>query len=287
MLNKKIFGILTTCCLSGLILIALIGCSEKIVNENNQGNVAISLSTKISGAELSEMADVFLLSVEAEDISVPIVIPLTLEDSILVGQIIVPVGLNRHFIISAYDLTPTLIYQGDDYADVVADSTVTVSIDLHPVVPMMKVLPRVNSVIMGESFVVDIYLYNAPDVKSASFDFGFLTNDNLVNLFEARLGDGLPADARISYEGTSGLVTIWIDLANLSGNLVDSAGNAHLTRLYFNSHSDTIRDFDTASLVITPIELNRGNSDVIDLFPLDSLYLENTEYELYRDLTGQ
>ncbi|MCP4704769.1 MAG: hypothetical protein GY865_09180 [candidate division Zixibacteria bacterium] len=292
MFNKKIFGILTAFCLIGLVILGLPGCSKKIVNENS--NVAISISTKASAIEASTLADLFILTVEAEDIPVPLYFPLTLEGSFLVGEVIVPVGLNRQFTISGYkvpiidiDLTGTLIYQGVDTADVFYDRTVTVNIDIFPVVPLLKLIPkvlgeRVSSIAMGESFAVDIYGYNIPDVNSLSLDLSYLTNNYLIILFDVALGTGLPVDSRVSYEGGNASVYIWLDRPNLAGPLVDELGNAHLLTVYFSTHSDTEAIYDTTSLEMTTITLDRGDGEVLDPFPLDSLYLDQAIVELYK-----
>ncbi len=291
MFNKKIFGILVTFCLIGLVIIVLSGCSKNIVNENANNNVTISMSTKASGIEMSELAQVFVLTIDAEDFPIPIIIPLTLEGSFLVGQMIVPVGENRIFTINAYDLSATLIYQGTDTADVIFNETVTVNIDMFPVVSLLKVIPRIvteteririDSLAMGESFVADVYAYNVPDVNYISFDLNYLTNNFLINLFDIQLGAGVPADSRVSYEGGNSSVTIWLDRPNLAGPLVDALGNAHLLTFYLNSHGDTSDDFDTTLLEITPLILERGVGDATDPFPLDSLYLEPAMFELFR-----
>lgn len=299
MLNKKIFGILVTFCLVGLVIIILPGCSKKIVNENADSNVTILMSTKASGLEMSELAQVFVLTINAEDFPIPLVIPLTLEGSFLVGQMIVPVGLNRIFTINAYELPifdvglfGTLIYQGTDTADVIFNSTFTVNIDMFPVVPLLKVIPRIvteteririDSLAMGESFVVDVYAYNVPDVNYISFDLSYATTNFLVYFFdEIRLGTTVPADSRVSYEGGNSAITIWLDRPNFGDPLVDELGNAHLLTFYFSSHSDTNADFDTTLIEITPIILERGSGDFSDPFPLDSLYLEPAMFELFR-----
>lgn len=287
MFNKKIFGILTTFCLIGLVITGLPGCSDKIVNENAKGNVTISMSTKISGLEMSELAQIFVLTVEAEDIPIPLMVPLFQEGLFLVGQVIVPVGVNRHFTVGAYDILGTLIYQGDDYADVIYDSTVAVFIDLFPVVPMMKIIPRVlgqrvSSIAMGESFTADVYVYNIPDVNYISFDLSYLTNNFLLNFLHISLGADLPADSRVSYEGGYSSVTIWLDRPNLGGPLVDELGIAHILTFNFDSHFDTEDLNDTASLEIRPIILERGSPDFTNPFPLDSLYLEPAIVELYK-----
>ena len=289
MLNKNIFSILATFCLIGLVIFGLHSCSKKIVNEGANSNVAISISTKASGIEMSELAEVFILTIEAEDFPIPIIIPLTLEGSFLVGQVIVPVGVGRHFTASAYDalIGGTLIYQGDAYADVVFDSTVTVLIDLYPVVPLLKVIPKINSerissIAMGESFVADVYAYNIPEVRYISFDLGFLTNNFLLNFLYISLGTDLPGDSRLSYEGGNASVTIWLNRPNLAGPLVDAQGNAHLLTFYFSSYYSEMIDYDTASLEITPISLDRGSGDASDPFPLESLYLEPSIVEIYK-----
>ncbi len=294
MFNKKIFGIVAIFCLIGLVMIILPGCSKKIVNENSNNNVIISMSTKASGIEMSELAEVFVLTIDAEDFPIPIAIPLTLEGSFLVGQMIVPVGENRIFTINAYELPifdvglfGALIYQGTDTADVIFNSTVTVNIDMFPVVPLLKVVPRtkserISSLPMGDPFTVDVYAYNVPEVNYISFDLSYLTNNPILNFLHISLGADLPADSRVSYEGGNSSVTIWLDRPNLAGPLVDELGNAHILTFNFDSHSDTMDDFDTTIIAITPIILDRGNGEVSDPFPLDSLYLEPAMFELFK-----
>ncbi len=289
MFNKKIFGILTAFCLIGLVILGLPGCSKKIVSENDGNNVTISMSTKVSGLEISELVKYFVLTVEAEDFPIPMIYPLTLEGSMLTGQLIVPVGINRIFTIRAYDdlIDGTMIYQGVDTADVIYNSMVTVNIDIFPVVPLLKLIPkvlgeRVSSIAMGESFAVDIYGYNIPDVNSLSLDLSYLTNNYLIFLFDVALGTGLPVDSRVSYEGGNSSVYVWLDRPNLAGPLVDALGNAHLLTIYFSTHSDTEAIFDTTSLKMTTITLDRGDGEVLDPFPLDSLYLDQAIVELYK-----
>ncbi|HHI03731.1 MAG TPA: hypothetical protein ENL22_09450 [candidate division Zixibacteria bacterium] len=288
MFGKKIFGILTTFCLIGLMISGLPGCSEKIVNESAKSNVTISMSAKVSGFEMSELVTSFTLTVEAEDFTAPIVVPLTLEGAFLVGQAEIPAGEDRHFTVGAYDIEGNLIYQGDTYADVIYNSTVTIDIDLFPVVPMMKIIPRVlgqrvSSIAMGELFTVDVYVHNILDVRSISLDFSYLTTNYLIFLSDVGLGRDLPVDSRLSFLGESNAtVTVSLDRPYLAGPLVDVLGNAHLLTFYFSTHSDTEANFDTTSLDMTEISLDRGSGDIIDLFPLDSLYLESAIVELYK-----
>lgn len=287
MFSKNIFGILTTFCLIGFLVVGLLGCSEKIINENARSNVTVSFSTKTSGFEMSQLVQTFTLTVEAEDIPDTMVVPLTLEGSFLVGQVDVPVGVDRHFTADAYDIAGTLIYQGVDTSDVIADSTITVNIDLFPVVPLIKVIPRIgtgriSSIGMGESFVADVYAYNVPDVRYIEFDLSYLTSNFLVNFFSVVPGADLPLDSRLSYVGGNFSVTIWLDRPNLAEPLVDTLGNAHLLTFRLNSHSDTMDDYDTVSLEITPVILDRGSPDFTDPFPLGSLYLESSIVELYK-----
>ena len=96
------------------------------------------------------------------------------------------------------------------------------------------------------------------------------------------LGADVPADSRVSYEGGGASVTIWLDRPNFGDPLVNELGNAHLLTFYFSSHSDTNADFDTTLIEITPIILERGNGELTDPFPLDSLYLEPAMFELFR-----
>jgi hypothetical protein len=283
MVIKNIFGFLKTCCLIGFLIIGLAGCSEKITNNSADGNVKIRMSARISNIEMSQLINSFVLTVDAEDFTAPVIVPLQLEGSFLVGEVTIPAGAYRHFLVQALDALEAVIYQGEAYADVVYNETVDVDINLFPIVPLMKIVPRFGSIAMGTSFTADVYIYNVPNVRYISFDFAFATNDNLVYPDSIMEGVDLEPNS-LSYESGGNTASIWIYQPNSVDPLVDAEGNAHLATFYFRSHSDTVRDYDTASLVITPYNLDRSVGDVSDPFPIyDSLYLEEAMFELYRD----
>lgn len=269
-------------CFMAIILTTFIGCSEKIISDVENSGIKVSITSKLSEGQLSELIEVFRLTVDAEDFTAPVVVPLELAGSFLVGEVAVPAGANRQFMVQAFDAAEELIYQGESFADVVYNTTITVDIDLLPVVPLLRVIPRSLSIDMDESFAVRVSAYNILDIRSAEFDLSFGSKDLLVNLDSVIIGPGLPADSRLSYVGTVSITSVWIDRTDPSGLLVDASGNAHLAVFYFTTHSETNLDIDTAFIEIIPTTFDRGSVDLFDPYPLDSIYLERSVIELIK-----
>jgi len=267
-----------------ILILVLFGCSEKIVHDETMVSVKICPDTDILFTLQMGQITTYRLTVDAEDFEEPIYTPLVLDGALLLGEVDIPAGPNRHFVAEALDTGGTVIYGGDAYEDVEYNSTVQVNIDLLPVVPLMKVTPRYLSLEMEQPFSIDVSVFNIPELKSVEFDLVYITDNEPIYLDSIVKGADLDLDDRFSYEGDYSSVRVWIDDASGDEAIVDAQGDARLASFYFGTHSDvgTEIEADTAFMIIIPVELNRGSSDVPDLFPLDELYPDRGMVELIK-----
>ena len=115
-------------------------CSEKITSADRGGT---RLQIDLSPAQQADLlsASNFRLTVTGPGIVDPIVESLILENGRLVGEVRVPAGPGRIFLLEAFDAAGKLIYSGSSTADVKPGATVDLRIDLYPRVPMIKLSP--------------------------------------------------------------------------------------------------------------------------------------------------
>ncbi len=275
MINYTIKVLFT--CLMGLLimLIGLTGCEEKIVPGESGNIIKIMTSNRIAYGENSEAFAEYRLTITADDIATPIVVPLELDGAFLIGEVILVAGANRLFTLEVFDTDGVAVYSGSTTANVVRGESITLNVDLLPVAPLMKITPRYDEKFMEESFTVDVNCFNLVGLSSIQFDFLYGSTDNLVFVDSVIKGPDYGIEVRLSYQVGSNIVTVWIDLAFLTGNIVDANGDATMATVYLSTHSDTQLLVDTANLQVVPVSLNRANGDVIDPFP-DKVYLDES-----------
>jgi formylglycine-generating enzyme required for sulfatase activity len=117
----------------GLTVIALMGCSNpgKIVSSIPQGTgMAKLMITAAANSPFQKIAKKATLAISASDM-LTMSKSLTITDSCVEGTITgIPAGKNRVFSVSVYDSLDSLQYQGSSSVNVIADSTVNVSINV-------------------------------------------------------------------------------------------------------------------------------------------------------------
>jgi hypothetical protein len=255
-----------------ILLTGLTGCEEKIM-PGDGGNI-IKIMTSNRPAYGEAFAE-YRLTITADDIAVPIVVPLELDGAFLIGEVILVAGTDRLFTIEVFDTDGVAVYSGSTSASVVRGQLITLDIDLIPVAPLMKITPRYDEKFMGESFTVDINCYNLVGLSSAAFYFLYGSTDDLVWVDSVVKGPDYGNEVLLSYQVGINIVTVWIDLAFLTGDIVDANGDATMATVFLSTHSDTQLLVDTADLQISPVSLNRANGDLIDPFP-DKVYLDES-----------
>ncbi|MGB7566896.1 MAG: LamG domain-containing protein [Chitinivibrionales bacterium] len=119
---------------SAMFLVAMFGnCSKSglITGNNATGSGVALLKIKVTtGSIFQSLAHIATLTVSASDM-LTITQNLTITDTSVEGTVAgIPAGKNRLFSLSVYDSLDTLQYQGSATVNVIADSTVKVSINV-------------------------------------------------------------------------------------------------------------------------------------------------------------
>jgi hypothetical protein len=173
-----------------LMVIALMGCSnpDKIVSTIPQGTgMAKLMITAATNSPFQKLAKKATIAISASDM-LAMTKSLTITDSSVEGTITgIPAGKNRFFVVAVYDSLDTLQYRGSSTANVIADSTVLISINVIRVAG--------NAIISG----------NIIDSVGITFDHltdgGSITNTSLTYLHTCS------GDNRILFVGVRGDVT--------------------------------------------------------------------------------
>jgi hypothetical protein len=245
MKSFKTYRLLLTVVAAGFLLFA---CSEKIVNENGPTAKAV-FRAYVGQSSGFEEIDLFILTVTGPDFD-PITANLVLVDGYLmyysVGNDVldstlkIPVGRNRLFTIEAYDTPATggpgqrLIYRGQQRADVYPGLPIAISVVLEPMVPMIRLSPRMQTRLPLESFPVAVEAYHLPDIGSASIYLGF--SSNYLAIDSVNPGAGLEnrvPDLSFDEGGGEGYHYIYAASGNSNRSLTNADGYAQLAVIYF------------------------------------------------------
>jgi len=174
-------------CLVALILvIALIpGCTDKGTGTDLATNKNVELRARISSATAIEQVDLFILTISARDMET-VVDTLLFENGEIVGEIEVPVGTERRFVLDAYDVPPeggepVLIYRGVTVVDVLPGQVVQLVINMEPLVPMVRLSPRYTEIESGTVFELDIEAANVPDLAAINVLLDFANFNYAIN----------------------------------------------------------------------------------------------------------
>lgn len=266
--------------LSGLVLslILISGCSEKIVAPGPNG--AVTISMKIDAAQASQSISRMLVYVvlperETDQLLVDSLIE---KDGYFVGELAIPAGRDRRFIVEGIGMgrqdVPVLLYKGETVADVLPGIITRLSIDLYPVVPMVKLVPRYLEIPFATTFRLDLVVYNLYLLDSAVigvfFDSPSLAIDSVVR--NRSLGSSV---AEIDwFDGSQGEITIY--QTSPLGTIVNTAGYATLASVFVNNYLmlDTTTFVDTSFFQIFPVALSKLGLDSI---PVSTVYYESAK----------
>ncbi len=265
-----------TILLGSLVVTMIAGCSEKIVAPGQTG--AVTISMKIDAAQASQSISRMLVYVvlperETDQLMVD---SLTEKDGYFVGELAIPAGRDRRIIVEGIGMgrqdIPILLYKGETVADVLPGIITRLSIDLYPVVPMVKLLPRYLEIPFAASFRLDLAVYNLNLLDSAVigvfFDSPSLAIDSVVR--NRSLGSSV---AEIDwFDGSQGEITVY--QTSPLGTIVNSNGFATLATIFVNNYQmpDTTVSVDTSFFQIFPVSLSKLGLDSI---PVSSVYYES------------
>lgn len=157
---------------AAVLLLLSGGCTDRAERTVGPDGNNIELSAKITSPEFTQLIDVFRLTVTARDIE-PIVESLFFDGRYIWGEVQVPSGAERRFMLEAIDSdvgaaqpdSENVVYRGATVADVRPEVIVQIDIPMRPVPPMVKFTPRWGSVESGSTFSVDVTALNMPQVR--------------------------------------------------------------------------------------------------------------------------
>ncbi|MFO7914561.1 MAG: LamG-like jellyroll fold domain-containing protein [Candidatus Krumholzibacteriales bacterium] len=189
-MNKRYREIIAA--LSIMVVLALCaGCSERIT-ETTGGEAELRISAAGgAGAELSR-ASSFTLTITGPGIINPIKTDLIYENGLLIGTVTVPAGPKRVFLIEGFDEAGALIYSGRTVADVNPDEVTSLSIDIEPRIPMVKLSPSYYFEPYGSYLQYRVRVHNMAQLRSIAIQidnysekygtqYGFYANDVVIN----------------------------------------------------------------------------------------------------------
>ena len=223
---------------AGLILtvVMLSGCTEKVLDSPPAGGKNVVLKARVTSAALLQYVDSFRLTVTGRDMST-ITAVLGYADGHIEGEIEVPVGENRTFVLEAIDsgrLEDSVIYRGRTTRSVLPGVVTVLEIEMRPVVPMVKLSPQWSEARAGQMFEIEIKAYNIQNLRGVWVWIDFEYNNRFVEPLGAvpsgSLGASVLFDSRYVYDGLFYEVVI-LDTAGRA--IVDNEGNGTLARVQF------------------------------------------------------
>jgi len=253
--------------LLGLLLVgSWFGCSDRGVN-NDDAAVAVNMTLKVASPGMVDAISQFRVTVTASDIDPPIDSPLALVGRYLEGVILVPPGNDRVFTVEARDIEGEILYSGDTTVAVVSAEPVVLTINLYPMVSLVRVSPRYLEVPANSDFAVDVRAFNVRELYGLTFHLHW--NGTVIYPDSAR--SLLPVGAAVLFfdriDPTLRYYDITISNSDQLTPIVDTNGDADLVRVFFSAFSPEPAAY-LASLSMEVMEMTRLPQDTI---PLDSV----------------
>ncbi|MCP4570190.1 MAG: hypothetical protein GY841_21630 [FCB group bacterium] len=246
--NRSI--ILGATLIAAAMLFFIGGCSEKIINDSPPGDSTIKLAVKWAGITETSIERQFRVVVTAEDIAEPIIGIMVVVDGFLIGEVIVPSGLNRSVAVEAMDKDGVVLYRGEQTIDVGFASVTVLDINLFPMQPMVYITPHYQDVIMGNQFAIDIVVHNIPGLSSMTVNFGI--GPSPTNFLSVSKGADLDDSADVWWETdgySSAAIGVWT--RDQTAGIVDELGNGRVARITFGSLSDWGTNIAEADMLMT------------------------------------
>ncbi|HWR81764.1 MAG TPA: leucine-rich repeat domain-containing protein [Candidatus Deferrimicrobium sp.] len=269
---------LTKTAVVAAVVFSLFGCSDQSLNDRPASTIAIEMD--IAGSQVAVDISTFTLDVTGPNMD-PIHDTLRLEGRYLVGEVSVPSGQDRHFVVLALDAAGDTIYRGDVIVDVPPSGSsepLVLNITLVPQVPMIKISPRFDSVIGGEPFVLEVRVFNVDSLYWANLQISYVPS--LVSADSLVRGPSLDT----SYQFTEailprlGLIFLSVqDITEAHRMLVNDDGDVVLARIFCTAAYPDI-EFDSSIFSLRVLALEKGQNE--DTIPLASVYTDNAEVEL-------
>ncbi|MBN2070975.1 MAG: hypothetical protein JW814_05910, partial [Candidatus Krumholzibacteriota bacterium] len=277
-----------------LLLVAALAfssCSEKITSSAPAQEIALRID--LAGSNLDgTVAATFLVTVTGPGIAEPIEQQLYYLNGYLGGEVVVPAGPERRFRLEALGYGGEVIYSGETVADVEPDGELSLTIELHPRVQMVKVSPMYDVKPMGTTLKMKIRVFNLNDLHTFE---GVLYNNGMTSEYTYRVENvvinpmlsDIAALTWSTREDNS--VRFNVTCRTEGGTIVDSNGDAFLATVYiwtfFNDWpAESIHFYPSVTLMKDNTGSDMSVKDVyredanVSLFPYSAAIL--AEYKL-------
>jgi hypothetical protein len=277
MKNRHIYWLMSVGVLLAVFL-SIVGCEKKIVNDESTSVVSVAIDAKALTPGTASYIDRYELVIEGADFGT-IIVPMERQGSTLFVTAEVPVGKDRRFSARAYQ-KDALLYRGDQTIDVIPRAPIVLNLVLAPVAPMLNITPHMQNYLMGDSFYVDVNVFNIKSLSGISFIFTI--NYSPCYIDTVVIGDQYnPDSVGLTYVIGYDTVNVDVNPRNETYPIVDARGDAHLATIWLNSYNDWNINVDTATVVMQ-VSASWLYSSSGSQFPLDSLYYDNAEVLLTR-----
>ncbi len=196
MRKNRILAILLVAVAMALVMAA--GCSEKPTDYDGGGN--IGLDVEVESSKLLAQASRVRLTVKGPNFDSIVAVTDVSNTGAFEFQVEVPAGPARLFILELFEPIPQaaqlerVIYRGANVADVRPDGRTRVPIRLIPMVPMVKLTPKSQTVPSGTQLSLDLKVYNMVGLTRAEFwiDFNSFTTGEYFEPILVGRPDWLP-----------------------------------------------------------------------------------------------
>ncbi|MBU0982678.1 MAG: leucine-rich repeat domain-containing protein [candidate division Zixibacteria bacterium] len=228
-----------------LVLLSVLwtGCSEKSVNQT-PGDTNIAMSVSVQTPSLLPAVTNFRLTVFGVDMDTIRTTMDLVDGHILVGEVEVPVGPRRTFVLQAIEtivsetpgVTERVIYTGIQVMDIRPGVVNNVQVVLKPAVPLVRVTPRRTDGISGEPFSIEVTIHNLPQLYHLTVQLYYDYQDVWPTL--VRKPETLPQQVVLSTRGINDGTAFEIDLDGLETNtsITNATGNATAAFMEFGTY---------------------------------------------------
>ena len=268
---RKLLALFVPAVLLLATLALVTGCTDDPSSSIKPGQNSVALKASVGDPELLQLVDVFVLTVTGRDMD-PVVDTLYFDGRYISGEVSVPAGDNRLFVLQGIQFVPEaypgirIIYEGRTTASVRPDAVTPLPIAMVPMVPIVKLSPVGTTVESGSSFSVDLKIYNVPSlvalyvtisfdnnyvspesaVPSPAFDPSVIFRAGMTNSdypeYEVYISDNKERTGIVDADGYATLATITFSTSGIVGEPV-------ISYLSFNRQVTSVEDADSVSTV--------------------------------------
>ncbi len=236
---------------------------------------SISFAMQLTSSELADLITSYRVIVTAPDMDT-IMAPLRLEQGrFLVGEVDVPMGLRRTFIVQALDEAGTVVYEGVVVTDVPLPSE-TLTVPMQPAVSMVRLSPRrTEQVPPFVKLTVDVRAGSIDSLYGVSmrvrFD-GYVVGPDSAYL-NPSLDPGIIFFDTVGFDDAGRYHAIALTQTDQVTPIVDEHGNGLLARLVVETFFTEV-DVESTLLSIEVTALSRIiNSTPVDV-PVNDVYTD-------------